>query len=93
VQIELLDNENIIYITSSGINNVIKNEDILVIEKHLSFGLAGGGLFIFPSDRYSYHKIKLKNGDCFIITSLLLEDFKLFPEKVIIKKKLIAIIT
>jgi hypothetical protein len=92
-KIELFDNEIIIYYYRNGQEKTIKEGDIISIEKNVSYASAAGGRYMLPTDNYYYQKIRLKNGGCIIITSLLLQDFSLFPEKVIIKKKIIAIIT
>ena len=91
-KVEIFDNETIIYYYRNGKEKTIKEADIISVEKNISYASAAGGRYMLPTDNYYYQKIRLKNGDCFIITSLLL-GFSLFPEKVIIKKKLIAIIT
>jgi len=70
---------------------VITNENIICIEKNISYNINGpqGNL---PTASYYYSKLILKNGDIIIITSLLMPDFDFFKDKTRIKKRFIAII-
>jgi len=93
VKIELIDNEYIIYYYRDGKEKVIKKDDVHSVKKYVSYAHASGGRYVLPTDNYHFQKIQLRNGDYVIITSLLFQDFSLFPEKTLIKKRIIAIIT
>lgn len=93
IKIEFIDNENIIYYYRNGKEKLIEKDDIFMVEKHVSYAHIAGGRYFLPTDNYYFQKIRLINGDFFIITSLLLPDFSLFPEKTLVKKRIIAFIT
>lgn len=93
IKIELTDTDSFIYYDRKGNEKIISKDTVESVEKYVSSAHASGGRYVLPTDSYHYQKICLKNGAHFIITCLLFQDFNLFPEKTVTKKKIIAIIT
>ena len=85
--------DQIIYCQRDGSEKIIKHEDVTLVEKYVSYAQVAGGRYILPTDSYYYQKITLLNGDSVIITSLLLSDYELFPDKGKLKKRILALIT
>lgn len=93
VKVELIDRDSFIYYCRNGNEKIIRKDDVDSVVKYVSNAHASGGRYVLPTDNYHYQKIQLKNGDYFIITSLIFHDFNFFPEKTFTKKRIIAIIT
>lgn len=92
VRIETVDNDYIIYYYRNGNEKVIKLDDIISIERYVTFAYLAGGRYILPTDNYNFQKIILKDGGFIIITSLIYPDFNLFPKKTHINKRIFPII-
>ncbi len=64
-------------------------DEIESIERNKSFPLAENRMLCFPWDSYNYSVIQLKNGQRFLVTSLLVPnlDLPLPPEKIKLRKR------
>ena len=68
--------------------------DIQSIDRFKSYPLAENRMQWFPWDSYNYSIIRLKNGQEFIVTSLLVPnmDLPIEPEKIKVKKTFYSIV-
>lgn len=77
-----------ITIDHSGVSRAFSFDDIKRVERIMSFPLSENRLQWLPWDGYNHSIIRLKNGEHFLVTSLLVPnlDLPLEEEKIRLKK-------